>query len=120
MQLISKYLLITEVDHDGKHIVKVKVSAITSNNSTQAIITRENVISLMKDGYPFYTEGIDMGQPCLTPVNKYLVGKEWFIKTEQNDDAFDNLGNLPSITEIPGEHPLNYNGLYLWLARFFW
>jgi len=123
----KQYLLITEVDYDKDecHIDKVKVVAVGHEKPKTAVITRENVITLIDKRYKFFTtehdpddydmDVLDKTESSLTPVVKYADG---FIRTKSNDKQEDNLGNLPSISYPLFETRLGFNEFKDWLDQY--
>jgi len=119
---MEKYLLITEVNHNGTCIEHAKITAPEHYPSLVAIMERKTVILLIDNfEYDFYTQGIGSdGIPFLTKVETVTTKKGKYIKTEPNDTPVDNLENLPSITPLqPGEQLLSFDALCTYIRRHF-
>jgi len=100
----------------------VKVWATVQGKSKMAVITRGQVITLMDKKYKFFTDSRDYnmndmsGETELTPVKKYGDG---FIRTEENSDPKDNLGNLDGIKDSAIEpEPLGFIEFSRWLDQY--
>lgn len=108
---MNKYLLILERDkdkNDSKCISEVKVYAKVYTDGRTAIITRDEVISLIEKPYPAYVQS-ETESSGLVPVIAYPVKGKKFIKTIANDDEEDNLDNL---------HEIDRNGDFLNFVDF--
>ena len=105
--LYWRILFITQVDNDksGTHIEKVRVKYILEDGQKTRICTRENIISLLKQGIPIFTaggeltrNGDDVKDVHFAEVQIYPRGNKLYITTKRNDTDRDNLGELPKIT----------------------
>lgn len=59
-------------------------------------LSRAAVVAALNDGSTFVTATKSQGEFTKgAPVDRCVVGGDWFIKTEPNNTAEDNLGELP-------------------------
>jgi len=118
---IIRGIIITEVDSDGQRIVKVKVTALSPKGSVVAVITRPEVVQLIRaaPGYKLYTKGIFNPITRTYPLTDVIECPLGFIKTKGNEDKFDNLGELPGITHTQGEQLLSHSELVQWLQQYY-
>jgi hypothetical protein len=85
--------LITAVHYDAKHTHIVEVIAHDTFAGTKVKISRQKVIQDMKNGSKVTTAGKDL-KPQADVKIRIINGVE-YLRTDNNDNPSDNLGNLP-------------------------
>ncbi len=87
---------ITEVRHNSSHIVRLKVLDTARNATVE--MTREYVVSLIKQGYRFKTLPKDRNGRLYwgEDVRIFTFLGVAYLRTDTNRVASDNLGELPA------------------------
>lgn len=99
MQKWADYL-ISAVRYNSEHTHIVQVAVHPDNGDTvgaRSVLTRQEVISAIKNGYTFctiYKDGSDKWQQGQKVIIIKVNGVD-YIKTTDNGKASDNLENLP-------------------------
>lgn len=89
----SKYIIAN--DYDDKHRITLTMilSDMDENKPLEPeVLTRDQIISQIKNGIPFFTSTIDQDELCHTKVLLHLINNEWFIKIQPDDVPADYLG----------------------------
>jgi len=83
----------------GTHIDPVRVRTITNNSVslTFQTITRSQVVTALQGEQVYHTLLATSGNPWRkgAKVERVIVNREAYIRTDRNSTARDNLDNLP-------------------------